>query len=188
MAGAQFPAAEIAAALDRPLSEVESCCARLSRQQQFIYSCGTREWPDGTVAARFNFQHSLYREVLYNRIAPGRRTKLHERIAAREEAAHGEQVGEVAAQLANHYGLCGNKAKALKYREIAGQQAERRFAYAESVSHFTAGLELLKRLPENEARVRQELALQIALAQSLAASRGLGVPETARVLLRAGMV
>jgi hypothetical protein len=185
VAGARFPAAALAAALDWSLSEVEACCTRLSRQQQFVHSRGTWEWPDGTVAARFDFQHALYREALYKRIPPGRRMELHERIAAREEAAYGQQVEEVAAELAYHYGLCGNKAKTLKYLEIAGREAGQRSAYAESVGHFAAAIGLLKKSPENEARMRHELFLQLALAQSLSVSRGLGALETAGVLLRA---
>jgi predicted ATPase/DNA-binding winged helix-turn-helix (wHTH) protein len=155
VAGAQFPAAALAAALNRPLSEVEACCTRLSRQQQFVHSRGTWEWPDGTVAARFDFQHALYREALYKRIPPGRRIQLHERIAVRAEAAYGQQVEEVAAELAYHYGLCGNKAKTLKYLEIAGRQAEQRSAYAESVGHFAAAIELLKSRP----RMRRACAM-----------------------------
>ena len=73
VAGAEFPAAAVAAAVERPLNDVEASCTRLSRQQQFVHLGGIAEWPDGTVAARFQFLHSLYRDILYDRVSPGRR-------------------------------------------------------------------------------------------------------------------
>ena len=36
VAGAEFSAAAVAAALERPQNEVEACCARLSRREQFV--------------------------------------------------------------------------------------------------------------------------------------------------------
>jgi predicted ATPase len=93
--GAEFAAAAVAAALERPVSEIEACCTRLSRHEQFVAASGMSEWPDGTVASKVRFLHALYREVLYDRVPPGQRIELHRRIAAREETAYGERASEI---------------------------------------------------------------------------------------------
>src|SRR5215469_17896329 len=88
VAGIEFPIAAVATALQRPLGEIEACCTRLSRRQQFVHSEGTVDWPDGTVATRVQFLHGLYREVLYNRVPYGRRVELHRRVAERRSEEH----------------------------------------------------------------------------------------------------
>jgi predicted ATPase len=103
VAGAEFSAAAIAAALQQPATEIEACCTALARSEQFVATQGIKTWPDGTVAANIRFHHSLYREALYDRVPPGHRVELHERIAARTEQAYGKRTAEIAAELANHY-------------------------------------------------------------------------------------
>jgi predicted ATPase len=63
-AGAEFSAAAVAAALRRPVEEIETICAELSRREQFIEKQGATDWPDGTVASSFRFYHALYQNVL----------------------------------------------------------------------------------------------------------------------------
>src|SRR5262249_48462387 len=59
VAGVEFSAAAIAAALQQPATEIEACCTALARRQQFIATQGIKTWPDGTVAASIRFHHSL---------------------------------------------------------------------------------------------------------------------------------
>src|SRR5208282_2945651 len=71
VAGPEFSAASVAAALERPQDEVEACCVRLSRREQFVSAQGPIKWPDGTIAEGFRFHHALYQEVLYGRVPVG---------------------------------------------------------------------------------------------------------------------
>jgi transposase len=64
VAGTEFSSAAVAAALECPQNEVEACCTRLARHEQFVSEQGPITWPDGTVAASFRFHHALYQEVL----------------------------------------------------------------------------------------------------------------------------
>jgi predicted ATPase len=159
------------AELQRMLSDLQS--------GEFIYE--QPAFPD----PEYSFKHALTHEVAYNSLLSERRKLLHERAAVSMELLYVDRLEDHLSELARHYRQSANIEKAVTYLGLAGQQAEQRFAYGESVGFLTGGLELLKRLPENETRMRQELALQVALAESLAMSRGLGVPDTARVLLRA---
>ena len=185
VAGAEFPVAAVAAMLEHPISEIEACFTRLSRQQQFIQSHGIGEWPDGTVAAQFQFLHGLYRDVLYERVPPGRRLVLHRRIAEREEEAYCDNLGEVAVELAYHYRLCANKTKTLKYLELAAERATARRAYHEAEQHYRDAIEALHTMPESPERLQHELSLLLALGSTMGATRGISAAETAEIYGRA---
>jgi predicted ATPase len=107
IAGLEFSAAAVAAAVAQPTSEVESCCSGLARREQFVTADNVSIWPDGTIAATYEFRHALYRDALYERVPVGLRADLHRRIAKREEAGYGERAAEIAAELAHHYS-CAN--------------------------------------------------------------------------------
>jgi predicted ATPase len=181
VAGIEFPIAAVATALQRPIEEIEACCTRLARRQQFVHTDGTVDWPDGTVVARVQFSHGLYRDVLYNRVPPGRRVELHRRIAEREEVGWGERAAEIATELAHHYRRAGNADKASDYLGRAGQQAIQRSAYAEAINHLNAALDLLKTLPHNSERIQRELTLHIALGIALTATQGWAAIEVRSV-------
>jgi hypothetical protein len=132
VAGVEFSAPTIAAALKRSASEIEMCLERLSRHEQFIQANGERVWPDGTPAASFRFLHALYEEVLYKRLSAGRRAELHLRIADRQETAYGVRAPEIASELAYHYGRANQKGKAVEYLQLAGEKAFERGASVET--------------------------------------------------------
>ena len=126
VAGAEFSAVAVAAALQRSVNEIEMCCTRLARNEQFIHAQGANRWPDGTASDGYSFLHALYQEVLYERTPTGRRTEYHRRIAEREETAYGEQAVEIAAELANHYSRANNHDKAAKYFQLAAARVTSR--------------------------------------------------------------
>jgi len=185
VAGAEFSAATVAAALESPQNKVEACCIRLSRREQFVTEQGPITWPDGTVAAGFRFHHALYQEVLYGRLPVSHQVQLHRRIAAREEAGYGERAAEVATELANHYRRANDKQKAIQYFQLAGQRAISRAAMIEAERHFADALELLSELPENVERDSRELELQLAIGPALIAVKGWAAAETERAYIRA---
>jgi DNA-binding winged helix-turn-helix (wHTH) protein/tetratricopeptide (TPR) repeat protein len=185
VAGAEFSAASVAAALDRPQSEIETYCARLSRHEQFVTARGSVTWPDGTVAAGFRFQHALYQEVLYGRLPAGVQLQLHRRIAEREEAGFGERIEEVATELAYHYSRGHDRHKAIQYLCMAGQRAVMRAAMIEAERHFADALALLSQLPQNHERDRRELEIQVVLGSTLIVIKGWAASETEHAYTRA---
>jgi DNA-binding winged helix-turn-helix (wHTH) protein/tetratricopeptide (TPR) repeat protein len=159
VAGAEFSGAAVAAGAEHSVEAVEEQCEAMVRREQFLRARGTSEWPDGTIAARYGFVHALYQEVLYERLAVSRRTRLHRQIGEREEAGYGERAGEIAAELAVHFERGRDFSKAIQYRQQAGQNALQRNAYQEAIIHFTKGLESLNTLsdtPQVQALKRQE--------------------------------
>ncbi|MGH7960987.1 MAG: ATP-binding protein, partial [Candidatus Binatia bacterium] len=187
VAGMEFSAAAVAAGIDpaRETGEVETRCEGLARRGQFLQRSGVSEWPDGTVAGRYSFQHALYQEVLYERVSVGRRLELHRQIGARVEKGYGEQAGEIAAELAVHFERGRNYPRAVQYHQQAAQTALRRLAPQEAIRHLTTGLELLKTLPDAPERSQQELTLQITLGSVLMLTKGFGSLEVERAYARA---
>jgi tetratricopeptide (TPR) repeat protein len=185
VAGMEFSAAAVAAAVHRDTAEIETCCTRLSRHEQFIRMEGAISWPDGTLATCFRFRHTLYQEVLYDRVPAARRLKLHQRIAEREEAALGERPGEIAAQLAHHFSRARNSDKAVEYFRVAAERASARGALLDAERLFTAALAQLDELPESPERDRRELPLQLGIGSALWGGEGWSQPEAERAFTRA---
>jgi tetratricopeptide (TPR) repeat protein len=183
--GPEFSSVLVAAALERPQTEIEECCTRLARHEQFVTRLGTISWPDGTVATAFRFHHALYQEVLYSRLSAKHRSQLHERVARREEEGYGEIAEEVASELGRHYRLGNVKSKAIKYFQVAGNRAVSRDAMVEAEAHYRNALALLAELPKSDERDCEELALQMALGNVLWSSKSWSHPEVGRVYRRA---
>ena len=184
--GAEFAAAAVAAGLELTMREVEERCQLLARRGQFLQEAGASQWPDGTAAASYRFIHALYQEVLYARIPMGRRIDLHYRIGQGEERAYGDRAGEIAVELATHFEQSRDYSAAIKYRQLAGENATRISAHHEAIEHFGRALELMMReLPDNAQRVQQELSLQVAIGFALNAVRGWAAPEVENAFTRA---
>ena len=84
--GDTFAVAALTAVFKLAIEDVEIMCESLARQNQLIAEAGLARWPDGTISGFYRFQHTLYRQAIYERISPGRRMLLHRKIAARLEA------------------------------------------------------------------------------------------------------
>jgi tetratricopeptide (TPR) repeat protein len=181
VAGPEFSAASVAAALERPQDEIEACCARLSRHEQFVSTQGSIIWPDGTIAAGFRFQHTLYQEVLYGRVPVGHQVRLHRRIAVREELGYGDHAVEVASELAYHYSRANDKNKAIEYFRLAGERAVARGAFTEAETAYRQALTMLRQ-SESPERDVLELALMSPFARVLQLKRGWASPEAAEVV------
>ncbi len=183
--GREFSTAAVAAALGKGVEEVEERCEKLTRRGQFLQAIEISEWPDGTVAARYRFIHSLYHNVLYDRITAARRARWHRQVGEREEVGYGNGAVEIAAELAMHFERGRDYHRAVQYLRQAGEKAIRQHACHEAIAHLSKGLELLKMLPNTPAYLQQELALQIALGGQLVATKGWGAVEVERAYTRA---
>ena len=100
------------------------------------------------MTACYQFKHALYHEVVYARVSAGRRMHLHRQIGARKEAGYGAQARQIAAELAVHFARGGDAGRAVHYLHFAAENALRRSAYQEAITHLTQGLEVLASLPE----------------------------------------
>ena len=183
--GTEFAAASVAAGLESHVDEADELCEELVSQGQFIEEVGFADWPDGTPSGVYRFRHSLYQNVLYDRISTVRKIRLHRAIGEREEAGYGKQAHEYAAALARHFEQGRDPERAWQYYKQAGEAAVRRSANQEAVGHFTKSIALLTSLPKTREQSQQELALQVAIGAPLVAMKGLAAPEVEQAYDRA---
>jgi DNA-binding winged helix-turn-helix (wHTH) protein/tetratricopeptide (TPR) repeat protein len=193
IAGVEFSAATVAAALDADVVETEESCQELARRQHFLVNKGTEEWPDGTVATRYRFLHELYHNVLYERISAARRARGHQRIALRFEQAFSSSASpEAIAALAMHSERGRDFPRAVRYLRRAAEGAARRYANREASDYLSRALALIDRLPEaNRTLHRLELLEQrgvVHRAQSDLANTALDFEAMATCAQQAGLI
>jgi predicted ATPase len=176
--GKEFSLSLLKQVVDKPEEELHSLLFHL-QAAEFIYE--QPAFPE----VEYTFKHVLTQEVAYNSLLLERRKVLHERTAQGIEALFHSRLEDHYGDLAQHYSHSGNTQKAVEYLQHTGQQAAQRSAHAEAVTSLTTALELLQTLPDTPERAQRELALQIALAASLQATKGPAAPEVEHAYTRA---
>jgi DNA-binding winged helix-turn-helix (wHTH) protein/tetratricopeptide (TPR) repeat protein len=166
IAGIDFSTTAVAAAVEADVIDTEERCQELARRHQFLQATGIGEMPDGTASPRYRFIHSLYQQVLYQRVAAGRRAQLHRRIGECAEVVYGRRAGEIAAELAIHFEQGRDGSRAVRYLRRAAENAARRYANREAIDCLTQALKLIERLPHAErAEVQMALLSQRGLVR-----------------------
>jgi predicted ATPase/DNA-binding winged helix-turn-helix (wHTH) protein len=162
--GRLFTTAVRAMAANTDPESFENLCESLSRRHQIVRSAGTQEFPDGTTSARYEFVHALYREVIYHRLSPGRRAKIHLNVGGRLEALYAQRPGEAARELAEHFEQGGDWLRAIKYLQVVADTAGRRFEPRQAADILEHALNLVKKLPEGE-HAEHEISILKKLAK-----------------------
>lgn len=118
--------------------------------------------------ATYNFKHSLIQDAAYSSLLKARRRELHKRVANALTARPSLPAPEV---VAHHYTEAGLSAEAIPLWQKAGQQALARNAHPEAVSHLTAGLNLVSKLPDGTERDLTELGFLNLLGPAVMMSK-----------------
>jgi predicted ATPase len=168
--GKVFPFNLVKQLTDNPADRLEPMLKGL-QTGEFIY-----EQP-GLGEKEYTFKHALTQEVAYNSVLMERRRLMHERAGAAIEALFKDRIDDHLAELAHHYSRSANTRKAVEYLFRAGNQSEARSAYSEAVTRLSNAVDLLKHLPDDAERARQELSAQSLLAVSVANVKGWAAPE-----------
>jgi hypothetical protein len=184
VAGIEFSAAAVAAALAEDVVHAEQVCDDLARRHRFLQHHGIAEWPDGTTASRFRFVHELYHNVVYEQVPVARRVRMHQLVGLTIEAAWGGRAAEEAAGLAMHFETGRDRQRAVKYLRQAAQAAARQYAHREAAHYLARALAVLDKLPEEE-RGEHELDVLKDLGVNLQVTRGFAAHEVESVHARA---
>ncbi len=100
------------------------------------------------------------RAAIYADLTQTRRRLLHRRVArALEERGRGGEF-----ELARHYYLGRDDAKAVEYNERAARTAMRTFAFENAVPHLDRAIEAERRRPDHQARREVQLLTQLGRA------------------------
>jgi DNA-binding winged helix-turn-helix (wHTH) protein len=151
----------IAANLD--VHRFEETCEDLSRRQHMIRSIALQGFPGGAYSPRYEFVHTLYREVFYRRQSTGRREKLHRNIGEQLEKMFAFHLEDVAPELAQHFEEGSDYLRAVGYLRLLSEIAERRYALVEAARVLDHAIEMLEKLSDsqrflNEMEILEKIA------------------------------
>ena len=106
-----------------------------------------------SIGGTLSFTHDKIREVVYARINPLRRERLHRRAAETLEQHYAHRLDDYAPHIAQHFAAL-NDSRAQAYFQRAGDAAARLYAYAEAATHFARAIEIAlnqeNRLPAHD--------------------------------------
>jgi class 3 adenylate cyclase/tetratricopeptide (TPR) repeat protein len=152
--GSEFPLEVVRKTVQLSSDQLDQSLSRL-QAGEFIY-----EQPAmGDV--EYRFKHALTRDEAYNSLLTDRRKLLHVRTARAIEASYHERLEDHYGDLARHYRLSDNPAKAIEYLRLAGEQATDRGAYAQALANVEPALKLLQGLPDDPTRLQAELRVRL---------------------------
>ena len=170
IAGEEFAAAAVAAALDVPVEEVEALLRAELRRGRFLRSVGASDVGQSGLSERYSFAHALHRDVFYRALPASRRVELHRRIGEWQE-----QVGASPAELASHFLAAageGRAREAVAYAVRAAERARGVLAYAEAARHYQMALRALELQPGDDRGERCRLLLALGQAQERSGAIG----------------
>jgi class 3 adenylate cyclase/predicted ATPase len=124
------------------------------------------------------FKHALVQDAAYGTLLRAPRQALHARIAAALESHFAEIVEGRPELLARHCTEAGLNEKAAILWGKAGQRSLGLSALKEAVAQLSRALALIEGLPVTSALRREQIRLQLALANALMHVKGYAAPET----------
>jgi len=137
--------------------------------------------------ANYRFKHALIQDAAYDSLLKSRRQTLHRRAA---EALLASPAPEAEA-LAHHFTHSGRTDLAVEWWGKAGDQALRRSAFAEAISHLGKAIELSDKAggavrSREVAADSHRLKLQTTYGQAVMWSKGYAAEETKAAFARVG--
>lgn len=181
-AGVVFPSWAVAAAMEIPWELAEELCEHLAEKSPILRAAAPVLVSDGLVFSRYEFVHSLYRQVLYQQQPPVRRMIAHRRIGERLEELYAGRVKECATELAMHFEEARDWLRAVRYLRLAAESAAEHYAHRESAALLRRALILLERMDEGAGRVEAETGIleKLAIVHLIQGE----IPEAIRTLER----
>ena len=176
--GREFSHALLAAVARKPEAELNSALDRLIAAG-LLFQQGTP--PHAT----FLFKHALVQDAAYGTLLREPRRALHARIAETLQSQFDEIAESQPEVLARHCTEAGMIEKAIGLWGKAGQRSLARSALIEAVEQFRRALDLIATLPSTPELRREQIRLQVALANALMHVKGHAAPETKAATERA---
>jgi predicted ATPase len=160
VAVASKPKAELSSALDRLTTAGLLFCQGVPPQASYV------------------FKHALVQDAAYGTLLREPRRALHGRIAEVLETEFSEIAESQPELVARHCAEAGLIEKAARLSGKAGQRSLERSALVEAVEQLTRALVQIAALPVTSPRRREQIKLQIGLANALMHTKGYASLET----------
>ena len=173
--GREFSHALLAAVMRKPEAELVSAPDRL-------VAAGLLFRQGAPPHANYLFKHALVQDAAYGTLLREPRRVLHARIADIIESQFAEIAQNQPEVLARHCTEAGLIEKAAGLWGKAGQRSLMRSALVEAVELVTRALDQIVTLPNSAAQRREQIKLQVALANALTHTKGYAASETRAAL------
>ena len=131
------------------------------------------------------FKHALIHDAAMSSILKKNRQTFHKNLAFVLEERYPEVIKERPEYIAHHYTEAGLLEKAIDWWLLAEQDALKKSANVEAISHFKRGMALLKKLPVTKDNTLRELRLCASVGAAYCATTGYASQEVETVFLRA---
>lgn len=179
--------AEALSVFDAPAAEgtlalaVELGAADLAEAAAELCAAGMTEWVGDGRQRSLAFCHSLYREVIYERMVRAARQRLHRSAYRALLAGDPALAEEMPAVLAWHAGEGGDFAQAAPLALRAGEAALARSALIEAGHHFDRALAALERVARSRPVDMLRLRALAGMASVKRAREGIASDEAGRL-------
>jgi tetratricopeptide (TPR) repeat protein len=168
--GREFSHALVAAVARKSEAELQSALERLMAAG-LLFRQGVP--PHAT----YLFKHALVQDAAYGTLLREQRRTLHARVADTIEGQFADLAENQPELLARHCTEAGLIENAARLWGKAGQRSLERSALVEAAEQLTRALAQIAALPGTPARRREQIKLQVALANALMHTRGYAAPE-----------
>jgi predicted ATPase len=169
--GREFSHALLAAVARKPEAQLQSALDRLMAAG-LLFRQGVP--PQAT----YLFKHALVQDAAYGTLLREPRRELHARIAEAIESQFAEIAANRPELVARHCTEAGLIEKAAGLWGRAGLRSLERSALVEAVEQFLRALAQIATLPSKPALRREQIKLQVSLANALMHTKGYAAPET----------
>ena len=140
----------------------------------------------------YHFKHALIQEAAYENLLKSRRQALHCHVAEILRDCFAHTAAAEPEALAHHFTQAGLTDAAIEWWGKVGDQALRRSAFQEAISHLGKAIEMADKTGEGTSAVasasassNQRLKLQTNLGKALMFSQGFGAEESKAAFIRA---
>ena len=169
--GREFSHALLAAVTRKPEAELDASLNRLLAAG-LLFRQGEPPYTS------YLFKHALVQDAAYGTLLREPRRALHGRIADTLESQFGEMTEARPELLARQCSEAGLIEKAAGLWGKAAQRSLERSALIEAAAQFTRALDQVASLPATPALRREQIKLQIGLANALYHTKGMAAAET----------
>lgn len=181
VSGVEFLHEPLAEVLGMPSEHVQALLEEATRRVAWLRATGARSLEGGSISSRYAFAHTLYRHVLYERLAAAQRLQWHRQWAAALAVAYGSAAGEMASELALHLERGQLPVPAAKQHLIVAARALERGAPHEALAAAQHGL----LLGTGQLPVAIELELRVLEGVALTRLHVIADPQVAQAFARA---
>ena len=142
----------------------------------------------------YRFKHALIQDAAYENLLKSRRQVLHRRVAEMLRDRFADTAAGEPEALAHHFTQAGMTDDAIEWWGKAGDQALRRSAFQEAISHLGKAIEMADQAGDSPApgaaaatttSATERLKLQTSYGRALAWSRGFAAEDTKAAFSRA---